>query len=256
MNNTVDSNEKHIQSFSRYEFKYILKKSLSDKIENESKYFMQRDSHTNKDLGNRYFVRSLYFDNQFSSNFFEKVDGMKIRSKYRLRTYSDVFDKNIPIFLEMKGRINERTYKIRTKIRHEHLGYFLDQSKYISLLNIYSHNNLVIKNFVFDCLKKQIFPRVLVDYKRRPYINKFGLYLRLTFDSNIFAGKTKNLFTNDNFSSYLECRAGYTILEVKFDRSIPPWFHRVIQNYNLRRLSISKFVIAMEKCGIAQETSS
>ena len=114
------------------------------------KYFMQSDSHTNKDLGNRYFVRSLYFDNQFSSNFFEKVDGMKIRSKYRLRTYSDVFDKNIPIFLEMKGRINERTYKIRTKIKHEHLGYFLDQSKYISLLNIYSHNNLVIKNTTLE----------------------------------------------------------------------------------------------------------
>ena len=72
-----NSNEKHIQSFSRYEFKYILKKNLSDKIENESKYFMQYDSHANKNLGNRYFVRSLYFDNQISSNFYEKVDDKK-----------------------------------------------------------------------------------------------------------------------------------------------------------------------------------
>jgi len=89
MNNTVDSNEKHIQSFSRYEFKYILKKSLSDKIENESKYFMQRDSHTNKDLGNRYFVRSLYFDNQFSSNFFEKVINHRINNPTGLRSESN-----------------------------------------------------------------------------------------------------------------------------------------------------------------------
>ncbi len=53
MNIKPENNDKHIQSFSRYEFKYILKKNLSDKIENESKYFMHYDSHTNKDLENR-----------------------------------------------------------------------------------------------------------------------------------------------------------------------------------------------------------
>ena len=111
------------------------------------------------------------------------------------------------------------------------------------------------QNFVFDSIRKKNFPRVLVDYKRRPYINKFGLYFRLTFDSNILVSETQNLFTSDNFSSWLECRAGYTILEVKFERSIPPWFHRIIQNYEFQRLSISKFVIGMEQCGIAHETS-
>ena len=130
-----------------------------------------------------------------------------------------------------------------------------NQSKYTSLINLYSGKNMVINSFVFDCFRKKIFPRVLVDYKRRPYINKSGLYFRLTFDSNILASKTKNLFINQSLSSWLECRAGYTILEVKFERSIPPWFHRIIQNYNLRRLSISKFVIGMERCGIAAETS-
>ena len=29
-----------------------------------------------------------------------------------------------------------------------------------------------------------------------------------TFDSNILASETQNLFTSDNFSSWLECRAG------------------------------------------------
>ena len=140
-------------------------------------------------------------------------------------------------------------------IKRHKLNFCFDQSKYLSLLNIYSDNNMVINNFVFDSIRKKTFPRVLVDYKRRPYINKFGLYFRLTFDSNILASETQNLFTSDNFLSWLECKAGYTILEVKFERSIPPWFHRIIQNYDLRRLSISKFVIGMEQCGIAQETS-
>ncbi len=75
------------QIFQRYEFKYILNKDISDQIEKEAKNFMTFDSFVQKRLDNQYFVRSLYYENIFSSNFFEKVDGMRTRRKYRLRTY-------------------------------------------------------------------------------------------------------------------------------------------------------------------------
>ena len=52
----------------------------------------------------------------------------------------------------------------------------------------------------------------------------------------------------------LKVAAGYTILEMKFFRRFPPWFHKIIQTYNLRRLSISKFSTGMEYCGIAKDT--
>ena len=90
-----------------------------------------------------------------------------------------------------------------------------------------------------------------MDYSRRPYINDYGLYFRLTFDSHVSSVSTSNLYPSAIDYSSNECRAGYTILEVKFERSIPPWFHRIIQNYNLRRLSISKFVIGMEQINLA-----
>ena len=73
--------------FSRFEFKYILKKSLSSLIKNEVKHFMYQDKFT-KD-NEYYLVRSLYFDNQRCSNFNEKVDGLKNRHKFRIRTYSE-----------------------------------------------------------------------------------------------------------------------------------------------------------------------
>ncbi|MBT6601641.1 MAG: VTC domain-containing protein [Nitrospina sp.] len=43
--------------------------------------------------------------------------------------------------------------------------------------------------------------------------------------------------------------AGFTILEVKFHRRIPAWFHRIIQVHNLRRVSFSKFCKGMEATG-------
>ena len=245
---------KENQILYRYEFKYILNKKISDQIEKEARNFMIYDGHVNKELNNKYFVRSLYFENNFSSNFYEKVDGMKIRRKYRLRTYSNFFDPKVPIFFEVKGRISERTYKKRINIKNKYLNLFLSQSQNFNLLNLYPNNEMII-NFIFDSFRKNLKPLILVDYKRRPYINKFGLYFRLTFDTNLLSSKTNNLFSNDKYSSWLECKAGYTILEVKFDRSIPAWFHRIIQCYNLKRRSISKFVLGMSSSGLARETS-
>lgn len=245
---------KENQILYRYEFKYILNKKISDQIEKEARNFMIYDGHVKKKLNNKYFVRSLYFENNFASNFYEKVDGMQIRRKYRLRTYSNFFDPKVPIFFEVKGRISERTYKKRINIKNKYLNLFLSQSQNFNLLNLYPNNEMII-NFIFDSFRKNLKPLILVDYKRRPYINKFGLYFRLTFDTNLLSSKTNNLFSNDKYSSWLECKAGYTILEVKFDRSIPAWFHRIIQCYNLKRKSISKFVLGMSSCGLARETS-
>lgn len=245
---------KENQILYRYEFKYILNKKTSDQIEKEARNFMIYDGHVKKELNNKYFVRSLYFENNFSSNFYEKVDGMKIRRKYRLRTYSNFFDPKVPIFFEVKGRISERTYKKRINIKNKYLNLFLSQSQNFNLLNLYPNNEMII-NFIFDSFRKNLKPLILVDYKRRPYINKFGLYFRLTFDTNLLSSKTNNLFSNDKYSSWLECKAGYTILEVKFDRSIPAWFHRIIQCYNLKRRSVSKFVLGMSSSGLARETS-
>jgi len=245
---------KENQILYRYEFKYILNKKISNQIEKEARNFMIYDGHVKKELNNKYFVRSLYFENNFASNFYEKVDGMKIRRKYRLRTYSNFFDPKVPIFFEVKGRISERTYKKRINVKNKYLNLFLSQSQNFNLLNLYPNNEMII-NFIFDSFRKNLKPLILVDYKRRPYINKFGLYFRLTFDTNLLSSKTNNLFSNDKYSSWLECKAGYTILEVKFDRSIPAWFHRIIQCYNLKRKSISKFVLGMSSCGLARETS-
>ena len=67
----------------------------------------------------------------------------------------------------------------------------------------------------------------------------------------ILDNKIKNSLLNNS----IECKSGLTILEVKFERSIPLWFHRIIQSYNLRRQSISKFVLGMCYAKLGTETS-
>ena len=240
--------KKDNEIFSRFEFKYIIKKNISESIQSEVKNFMKQDSFADKK--SNYLVRSLYFDNNLFSNFNEKIDGIKKRYKFRIRTYVDQENLSSPFFLEMKGRNNQRTYKIRTKINKDDLDLFYKKKNIFSLKKKYLDNKLVEK-YIFDCYRKKIKPKVLIDYNRLPLLNKNGLYFRLTFDSNLRACASNKIF--NNLENWKTCIPGYDILEVKFDLTMPPWFHRIIQSYELKRISVSKFVLGLEACDLAHD---
>lgn len=235
-------------SFSRYEFKFIISKNVSNQIKAEAGNFMSEDIFLKK--SKNYLVRSLYFDNDYFYHFRQKIDGIKSRHKFRLRTYSDYLDNNTDLFLEIKGRTNLRTYKKRLKIFSKDLENFCNNKELFSLKKKY-FNNKLLSNFIFDTFKKRIKPVVVIDYKRYPLIGKNGLYFRLTFDSQISAIKSNNIFYKKKEEQPKACIPGYEILELKFDNNIPPWFHRIIQSYNLKRVSVSKFVLGCEATGLA-----
>ena len=72
------------KTLQRYEFKYFLNPKISDEIKKDVKKFMNLDKFASSLPNNNYFVRSIYFDDEFNSNFDEKVDGYRIRKKFRL----------------------------------------------------------------------------------------------------------------------------------------------------------------------------
>jgi hypothetical protein len=43
---------------------------------------------------------------------------------------------------------------------------------------------------------------------------------------------------------------GYTVMEVKFRYHMPKWFHRLIQTYELKRVSFSKVCAGIEVCDL------
>ena len=99
------------EDFARYEFKYLLNLEQRKIIEEGISHFMEFDGHVHKELENSYFVRSLYFDTEDAVNYYEKIDGVGARRKFRIRTYSQEYEDGLPIYLELKGRQIERTFK-------------------------------------------------------------------------------------------------------------------------------------------------
>jgi len=240
------------EHFSRYEFKYVVPHDLRLEIENQVRHFMVLDPFVDSVPEQSYRVRSLYFDTPSSAAFYEKIDGIKDRKKYRIRTYGKKIDES-PIFFEEKGRANQRTYKHRVKITKDLYTDLILGGNLFYLLERFPDVNFV-NRFLTSKSKVDVSPRVVIDYERRPYVSNYDVYFRITFDSELKAIRSSEAFGIAE-KSMRRCLAGRSIIEVKFNRKIPAWFQRIIQSTQLTRVSISKFVVGMCQCGLAVDLS-
>lgn len=237
--------------FARFEFKYILGPELRKELERELRYFLEFDPYVASRSNHQYFVRSLYFDDPFYTCFWDKVEGIHTRSKFRVRTYTDNMSNGTAQFLEIKGRYNNLVFKHRTPLSRDYITNDHGEQLIKKLRGAIPVCD-VAKKFDYDLYRKRLMPVALVDYIRRPYISRFDPEFRLTFDSELHGTKTMALFPTEK-GRKRRLLPGYTVMEIKFRRHIPSWFHRLIQVYELRRVSVSKICHAMEALEIAHE---
>ena len=240
--------------FARFEFKYILPLDLRLELERELQFFVQYDPFVATRPDKKYFVRSLYFDDQKFSSFYEKTDGLHSRSKFRIRTYTEVKDNNVPIFLEIKGPHNNLVYKHRTQILEKGHGITSPIMDFLKPSLGNPDAKPVLKKFEFDYYRKSLVPVALIDYNRRPYVSKYDPEFRLTFDERIRATATNTLMPLNGYQSK-NILCGYTVMEVKFRYRVPSWFHKIIQSYELNRVSVSKIVAGIKVLGLAEDMS-
>lgn len=233
--------------FSRFEFKYILPLGQREELEKQFQYFVDLDPYVAGKPGAKYFVRSLYYDNDLFSNYWEKEDGIKHRSKFRLRTYTSDPDEECPRFLEIKGRHNNLVFKHRTPV-DEQLAKgrrSLLRDKTTANLMASIEDGPIKEQFRYELDRKRLKPVMLVDYWRRPYVSKYDPEFRMTFDDTLRGTACAELFPSA-MCPVRDALPGYTILEVKFRYHVPKWFHRLIQTLELKRVSISKYCRCVE----------
>jgi len=230
------------EHFLRYEFKYILSDELRENIESELSHFMQLDPFVEQFENKKYLVRSLYFDDPVNTFYYEKTDGLMHRQKFRIRTYAMEYNEKIPIMLELKGRYNNFVYKHRTGLEHNSENI---NDVFHLLRQLENDDNPVSRQFIYDKYRKNIKPVMLIDYQRRAFQSKYDYEFRITFDGELYGTHTTELFPKDNVYRR-KLIDGYTIMEVKFRKHVPPWFHRIMIKYQLNRISISKYCTGME----------
>lgn len=222
----------------RHELKFIINSNDAEILKYRLSLLMDVDTNScNED--NTYFIRSLYFDDIYNSAYYEKIDGLEKREKYRIRIYN--FDDSF-IRLERKEKNRDLTHKEQTKITREECINFMNSD--FDLID--TSNNKLLEEFVLKHKFNQIKPSVIVDYRRLAYTYDV-VDVRVTFDENIKSGRynydlfDKEILTHDVLDK------NESVLEVKFNNYIPNHIAKVIMTIPSIRLAVSKFALCEEQ---------
>ena len=68
----------------RHELKFIISTQMAEILKQRLSLIMDVDTHSIYE-DNTYLIRSLYFDDIKSTAYYEKLDGVEFRKKYRIR---------------------------------------------------------------------------------------------------------------------------------------------------------------------------
>lgn len=232
--------------FQRYEFKYLLSWQTFQEIRARLQRYVKVDGFAQKAAGNYYEVISLYYDSPKFYYYYEKFDGVKNRKKIRLRTYrmNNEFVGNA--FLEIKRKCDAVILKDR---------FLLDKNAYH---NFIKNNEFfmpdgerpktaapIIEEYEQERARHSLQPQILINYRREPYVGKFNNNFRVTFDYNLMACPSGDLYDTDCATPLLP---DGVVMELKFNGKFPYYIREVIESYNLERVAFSKYGRGVEAC--------
>ena len=178
---------------------------------------MQSDSYA---VNGRYEIRSLYFDNLDDKALREKLDGVNIREKYRIRLYNN--DPSV-IHLERKLKYGSLGCKTSANLTKEQAQAIANGDvEWMS-----RSNDEVILGFYTRIRNEGLKAKVIVDYIREPFIFAPG-NVRVTLDYNIRTSMSCTDFLNPDCIT-VPIKDSPCILEVKWDNYLPDVIRDVVQ---------------------------
>jgi VTC domain len=232
----------------RLEYKYLVKNDDLERLRNKLLPFLELDPFVKEGPENDYTVRSIYFDSSNFNYYHEKIDGIKIRKKLRIRGYDNISNNNL-VFLEIKNKYDNFIGKNRAPLLYHNLESLLNTKSietYALTNNGYANSIQDGEKFLHHLLKSGLKPTVLIVYEREAFFSKFDRSLRITFDKNIRFydyPKIGSLYRDDDLE---HATPSNFVLELKFNNGFPKWLQDIVQEFGLTRRSVSKYTICID----------
>lgn len=221
----------------RFEYKYRLPVQQYLQVKNCIKPYMEIDEYTNRAPGRKYLVRSIYYDSIFLDAFYEKVDGISDRIKFRIRSYAETMEEGQVLRAEMKVR--------KGAITEKH-GSFISNTEYLTFMRTRHWPEVrdpVMAEFERYVHLKTLSPMLLTQYRREGYRSRSREEIRITFDHQVKSAHSNSLFPAS--PAFHEHHYGLIVLEIKCIKQQPDWLRHLVQQHGLRIMANSKFVQGM-----------
>lgn len=216
----------------RNEWKYNLTNQQLSLLKSRISEVLDLDPHTPK--CGKYVIHSLYFDDYKDQSVYTTDSGLSKRFKWRIRFYDEDLDY---IVLERKEKIDSRCHKKSCNLT-------LDEYEKIVSGNItdivYDTDKNLIKELARDIMLYNYVPKVIVDYERIAFVEEIT-NVRITFDTKISASYDFDNFLNGDYVKYYIQPSNQNVLEVKFDDVLPSYIKKIVESYEFKQTSFSKY---------------
>lgn len=230
----LEQKQQQIAKPYRHELKYIISEGEYRILSRRLKSALAQDAYAKKN-GGEYHIRSLYFDDPFDSAVTEKISGIQVRDKFRIRIYNHS-DKTIKF--ERKHKDGPYIQKSSLTLTREECDSLLAGEHRFLL----KRSEPFAKQLYGIMQTKHLQPRVLVDYTREPYVYPIE-DVRITFDKNIRTAMRNTDLFDPHVPTYpvidLE---NAMILEIKFNRYLPTYVQSLVQLGASQHVAASKYV--------------
>ena len=221
----------------RHEYKYVISGGCYHILRGRLKAAMKPDPHGKNGV---YRISSLYFDDIYRTAYNDKIMGLDVRKKYRIRFYGLSADY---IRLEVKEKKGDMVCKRSVPLSREEYDAiisgdrrFLGEERFLDTAG---------EEFYLSDRTVMLSPTVLVDYVREAYICAAG-NVRITFDMSLKTSAELDVIGGrPDFYNVFD--NGGIILEVKYDSFIPMYIQELLSGVPLNRESVSKFVLCADK---------
>lgn len=218
----------------RHELKYYISPMEYHLLSAALDRVLDRDPNGDPE-NNEYHIRSLYFDTIQNTALLDKISGVRDRDKYRLRIYN--FSDQL-IRMECKTKVGSLISKRSIAIPR-----LLAEQLIAGDPTGLERTRSGLLHDVFREMTTQLLrPVVLVDYVREAYLHP-AEEVRITFDKQLRTG----LNSHDLFNPYVPTVSPFDsesmILEVKFNRVLPPFIRDLLCTYvhSAQNSAISKY---------------
>lgn len=213
----------------RHEWKHILNTGDLLVLRQRLRAVMESDPHA---INGKYQIRSLYFDNLDDKALREKIDGVNMREKFRIRMYNG--DSSV-IHLEKKGRRNGLGTKYSADLTAEEVSKIVNGDLDWMLIS----DRPLVQELYCKIHSQGIRPKTIVDYTREPFIFRPG-NVRVTLDYDIRTGLSCTDFLNPEAVT-IPAGDAPILLEVKWDEFLPSIVRDVVSVPDRRVGSFSKY---------------
>jgi len=227
----------------RFEMKYLIDEIRAAGIVRYIRPFLELDRYSKLQRGGMYPIVSLYLDAADLQLCRESLTGVKNRFKLRIRSYTD--EPEYPRFLEIKRRINQVIFKSRARVTDRDVPLLL-RGRCLPPQG-FTTDEEALRQFQLYTASIRAGPTVLVRYMRQAFEGTTEDRVRVTFDRELSYQVTSEPQVRLGGSGW-QCHTlttGHTILEIKFTGRYPAWLTRLVRDFELEVMPISKYATSM-----------